>query len=95
MACCRKGHDHCPMHQAGSSAKDCCQQGAQQQRELSAAETPPMTTIAGATVHAAAAAPQCARVLMPTENLISASSHVLPPGSPPGNRSAVSSVLLI
>ena len=34
MACCKAGHDKCPMH---GSAKDCCKTEGQKQQQLSAA----------------------------------------------------------
>jgi hypothetical protein len=39
MACCKAGHDNCPMHRAhATSAKECCKTDGQRQQQLSAAE---------------------------------------------------------
>jgi hypothetical protein len=61
MACCKNGHDQCPMHRSkAESAADCCQHDGQRNQELTAAEQQPahglavtFERVAGVTPHAA------------------------------------------
>jgi hypothetical protein len=91
MACCKAGHDKCPMHAAhATSAKDCCKTDGQRQQQLSAAEheilrplTAPLAPVFAISVDALAPASVCHASVSPRV------SQVTLPSTPPHFLAAV------
>jgi len=93
MACCKKGHDRCPMHRSpGQSAADCCRHDAQRQQLLTSAEQPPVrpSTIA---LQPIAAAPHVTTLVAPESTPFARYSSRS--AGPPAPRPSLSTVLLI
>jgi hypothetical protein len=93
MACCKSGHDHCPMHRTkAQTASDCCRHDSQRQQELSAVEQPPVHVVPVAFQQLFAVTPQA--TVPPTPD--STSFFRYPRcASPPTRRRSLSTVLLI
>jgi hypothetical protein len=94
MACCKNGHDKCPMHRSSSqSAADCCRHDGQPQPQLTAAEQQPVHAPAIALERIAAVTPHTAIPVAPEWTTSAHYSGRFTSPSPP--RTRLSTVLLI